>query len=1181
MSQDLQKLLKEALLNNSYDYDAMHKSLKNTWMNSFSYLYDMQKQYIGYEELFYYSDDEESRNISHIGHLYLDKMIYANFDVDYDLIHVHDREEYRTSRFYEKRFTITDVMMNPHIFLKIPVVIIDDQVIWDYQIQIKEDYATFTLPFRRNFVLEDERNPETDEVIYIEHKVQVLVIDNIFYQRMKVNKTSIGFNAISKQITITPSVINQFIEPEVREYVTDEWLKKFQVSNVSLLPSGQEDQMNKMVEKKIKKHSIPFQDGTMMCSIHIPNAIGKQYELGTALITLERDENGNYVGNLTDVINTLIHQSSTNFYVSLIFFNRLYSHTFYTGKKTTIVNDNLETDIMVVQESELVPYKTPIPVENFMVFKKSSDGYILEKNADMLSMHYPNIYLLKDKNMQVGDEYQIFYFYNNAYDLKYTVLFDFYFRFLYEKFAGCNKGVLNSWKEDILGGQDIMIYEETIIESDESNGSFYLIKTSSDYLLYGNCKVTIRSKYTTREKYTKKLGSVIEHPPRTTQLHPISEFGRVFVSTSDQINVTTTIPVFDTSDIESIEQYENRGKRSLEEVINDIYYNRYDLSEYSEQEKKDIKETFQKIIDYSYYNHEYGEMDFLTRYTTIPNNIGKEVIEYKDETLKNWIKVEPWVLRDYVLDQKKLGSSYHLFTNTIDLKSRLRTDTSVEFGRPTTKFNEDRYVFAFANERDYPTLLDCRVFVDGLMVVDLHQERRYFMSYLYIPADMVTYDSYIEIEIFPTYSFKEDIMFESMDDEVDVSIVEPTDNIWPTSADIYYQNTSYGTRYDSLHFDITSIYDRGEFLVGSDDPDKPVRFTRLNTFKIKPNDESVIGIPITATFSKCPLGEQFVIEKAGYVCLDFVEHGFNFNTDYMRIFRNGRLLPKDKYRFFSSFTHPLLVLLDVYDVGEIIYIDITPYRYTEIYHQEDLSPDNNLIDLSEIINKPFDIRYYDVYLNGRKLSLNNVFSITPTQITLVNIKSNYDLVIYERERDWEYFGLDYSQKIYYFSKDDFLDESYLTEYDKQKMIKEIIDETKDKRLTIYPNTNDEERFDDGLDNTGFVEYTVFYYGELIPKHFVNPDCLQFSEKLLSEEYPTILDTYRRSSYEDAINSYCKEMCDGMPDVICLDPDIIASGDSESVSLQVFMVGHPTDVDDATLNERIEINDDSDIEKERS
>ena len=77
MSDNLQTLLKRAFLNNSYDYESMDKAINKTWMNSFSYLYGLQKSAIDYEELFYYSGETISRNSKKIGNLYLDKLLFA------------------------------------------------------------------------------------------------------------------------------------------------------------------------------------------------------------------------------------------------------------------------------------------------------------------------------------------------------------------------------------------------------------------------------------------------------------------------------------------------------------------------------------------------------------------------------------------------------------------------------------------------------------------------------------------------------------------------------------------------------------------------------------------------------------------------------------------------------------------------------------------------------------------------------------------------------------------------------------------------------------------------------------------------------------------------------------------------------------------------------------------------
>ena len=756
----------------------------------------------------------------------------------------------------------------------------------------------------------------------------------------------------------------------------------------------------------------------MFSSLHLLNSAGRGYELGTSLIEMEDDGNGYYVGHLTDDQVALLKDHRYDIYISMMFINRLYHHTFYTGNNTTTSSTD-GADLFVLEENKNVPYKSPIPVENFMVFKinKETSGWYLEKNTEMLEMHYPNIYRIKDSDMTEGDTYSIFYFYYNNPDLEYTVLFDFYFKFLLDIF----------------------------------------------------------------------------------------------------------------------------NDKSLEEIINNIYYNKADLSMYDETEQIVFMNTFNKILAYQTFHHQYGDSDFINRYLNVSGNEDKEPIEYKDETLKEWIRVQPWVLRDYVLEKNKLGSSYHLFTNTLDLSSRIRTDTSQETGEKTmVEFDEARYVFAFANEREFPVLLDCRVFVDGILVGDVYQQRKLFMDYFYIPTKYVTNDSYIELEIFPRYEFEKEIQFSSLDENIEISIAEPTENIYPTVADIIFEQevgTGY-RRYSKDLFKITSHYARGNFEVTTVDLTKPVEYTRLSTFDIQPKSEMVINKPLKLKFSKVPVMRRFVMDRSGYTYISIGTNDFQFSYDYIRIFRNGRLIPKNRYKLVTSFKYPQIIFMEWFDKGDVVYIDITPYRYTQIYHKEKISKEETLIDLREIINKPFDIRYYDVYMNGRKLSLNNVFAITPWNITLVNLKSDYNLDIYERERDWEYFGLDYTENIYYFTLTDMIRSGIVHDEEFCKLIKDRIDELKDPKLNIYPNTFDEEPLDYSDVDMMYPIFHIFYYDELIPKTYVNPDRLQFIEDVLEGNFKDIIENYKRTPQEDSDSELDKLRRERYPGVICLDPDII-------------------------------------------
>ena len=331
MSDNLQAMLKRAFLNNSFDYDSMDTEINKAWTNSYSYLYTLQKSYVDYEELFYYSGDVISRDETKAGRLYLNKSLYACFDVDHDLIHACNREEYRRSDFYYKEYQFTDMISNVSIFHRIPIVMIDDKLIFDYKLISKKDSTTFILPFKRDFVIENPRNTDTDDIIYIDHKIQVLVVDNEFYERVMVNRNTINFSATSRTIEIPKSIFTE---------------------------------------------TLPTTNGVMFASIHIPSAkvSGKYrgYELGTNMIPLT-DIGDSYTAKLTDDVNVALHQYSGQFYLSCIYVNDLYKHDFYFGGNEVTVNSDGKTSLIVLQEEELVPYKTPIPVEDFMIFKRKND----------------------------------------------------------------------------------------------------------------------------------------------------------------------------------------------------------------------------------------------------------------------------------------------------------------------------------------------------------------------------------------------------------------------------------------------------------------------------------------------------------------------------------------------------------------------------------------------------------------------------------------------------------------------------------------------------------------------------------------------------------------------------------------------------------------------------------------
>lgn len=1079
MSTNLQSLLRQALLNNTYDYNVLHDTLKNTWTNSFASLYQLQKSIIGYDEHVYFSGDEFSREVENIGHLYLNKYGNACFDIDYDFIHVCNREEFKRSKFFMSDFSFTDMVDNPQIFHKLPIVMIDDQVIWDYKLSTRKESFTIVLPYGRRFVV--SKDLKDDEIIYLDHKIQVLIVDNVMYDRITVNKNLV-LKARSNTLTIDT-----------------QWL-----------------------------HTMPTKkEGIYFISIHIPNDIGEGYELGTSLLPCVY-ENNKLICQLTDTDLSLVNKWSKNFYISVIFINRLQHHMMYTGLPYTTCFDD-ECGIFILQREECVPYSMPVPIENLMIIRERDNHRVYLRNIEAVELFYPNIYHIKDPDHQDGDKYYIYYFYKYSDALKYTPLHDFYYNFLKLRFKG--------------------EYLEGIVDK------LYRLCPEDSFILFQDDEAI---------EGINNIDELIALCGDSTML-PEAEY--ILVCGDAEIAF---------------------GSWFLEPFVN--------------------------LIKYGYLIHRYGEIDFVKNYLLDEDNIGKDPIEYKDEKLRRWIDEDPNVLREYVLAQNKLyDSTYHLWTKSINLDSRLRTDTRTEMGEDGTNLPEECYVFAFRNDNTTSgKLLNLRIFVDGIYAIGVTQIRHYFTDYLYIPKKLVTADSYIEVEILPSYEYSKKLHFTSMDDEVHIDLLEPEDKIYPTAEDMYYITPTghmynilppSGTEitpstggdtikarsteavsmivngitydetemYDSALFELTAEYKNGNFVVETTDEENPVKFTRLNKFTIRPQSEAILNKDVIFCISKAPRILEVLITDSMYPSISLVGHNFKFDGEYLRVFKNGRLLSRNQYIFTYSYSFPRITFITPLEKGDIIYVDITPYKYKEIFSQERIiEADRVIIDLQGYIDKPFDVRYYDVYLNGRKLSLNNVFAISPWRIALVNTHSTYDLQIYEKERDYEYFGTEFKDHQYFYTVDDLLDSAFIYDDEIETVIDQIIDSKKDKNLTIKPNDNCEERNNsDTSYATGAITY-IFYRDELIPKQFINPDHLLFNKTYVESSFPLISETYQSKPSDLCRNDAEYERRKNYESVLMLDPDILFEGsyiaDTEHV---IYAAGHIDEVSDDMLNEDID------------
>lgn len=592
------------------------------------------------------------------------------------------------------------------------------------------------------------------------------------------------------------------------------------------------------------------------------------------------------------------------------------------------------------------------------------------------------------------------------------------------------------------------------------------------------------------------------------------------------------------------------NKQTLEEAVNKVYLQ--DITDMTVNDRDAFCGTFRKLYGYKPFDYEYDTIDFVKKHMD-----EKTPYEYRVERMHEFIADDTKALKDYVKRQNHISDSYYLFVSKIDLTRRVRNDTTGELQK-TIKFDEPRYLFIFQND-DF-VKLNMRIWVDGLLCMDVIQENEYGFDYIYIPCTMIKDDSYIEIEVYDSFSFSSEVYFPDMETMQEIVVVNNS-NLIPTLSDlIFIDRDDPEIQYDLDSFEVFRVrQDLDLTTFDSTEGKRKVDYTTMDIIKIKPRSELVLHRFITVAIRKNSYYTLYEYDRTRYPIISLEDYYFKNDPLYYRIFLNGRLMSTAMYLVKDNFDDFRIQILFDVNKGDRLSLDITPFQNELIYFTETI-PEDAIIDLTDVIDKPFDIRFYDVFLNGRKLNETNVFAISDTIIKLININSIYHLEIYQKERDEEYFGWTKNTIQYYFRIEDLFDEDFVTDEDKEEIIEDIIDETIDDItkengddpeedgpiIDKKPNTNDEDKnCDDEIEYDEELRNKIFYYEELLPKRLGDPMTTQFNKDYIKEEYPETTGTYLIEDSEIAqrlnagfANAY--ELIDRikMPtDILYFDPDI--------------------------------------------
>ena len=854
-----ESFLTEAFTNNSFDDRATDFGLRAGLDNSFSYLYRLQRNLIQYEEYFYttrnqvytFDYDEEGRKVYYktiqkneygkivkkrvpienpeFGDFYFDdkRRVCINFGVQ--LIPPESRERYRDPDimagqydFYGKEISQDELLSNPEIFHRIPVIIMDNKVLRDFSLCIYEDYFTLILtkkvtrkdPITNENTLEfhldwyfmhgknsENINPydeENQESIFSNHKFTIQVIENMGYNK----RGHIGF----------------------LDFKTNKGqLKNLGDGSYGVIPLD-------MIERASSASIYRPEEGSYFATVFLDNnpLSGDNKELSGTL--LDVDVNRDHIKiNFDKKTIRAMEQSGENLTVRFIFYRHLYKHKGYRGnfigthdKKVGLSNE-VWSDVFMIQEEELKDYPMAIPKENIILFKVNKDDVERYEtwtplSHDVLSCYYPNIYQIRNseesiiRNIKENDAHYGYYYTEDGR----------YFN-QYDEYLG-NQDISKEEVEDLLSSSK---YEKQIrhkLNNLEVGDEF-----RAYYFYYPGYDLHFENMYKFFYTYLYcKWGKGSEHGMALDEIINAIIFEDIDLNTSfselDPEVLKETV-VAKEAVIEILDgTFEGLPNNStaigdkvydlfLEDItiedldrlqelgIVNVYLNNADFNDAEIVARiiYNFTMTFDFIVFREITHYHYDDIDYLKNIDDLTNPYAKSMtsLEYRVKRLKDFISDDPEVLRKYVLAQNKVSMKYDFVFERKNYENMIRVETE---DANHTQIPES-YLFMFERFEE-SNFINYRIFIDGFIFTDYLQVTIGYQDYIYIPVECLKEGDFVEIETFPVYSYKEIITFSEENKSVIIDFPE-SEYIKPTLSDLYFKSP----------YNDNEVYDKNDFQV--------------------------------------------------------------------------------------------------------------------------------------------------------------------------------------------------------------------------------------------------------------------------------------------------------------------------------------------------------------------------------
>lgn len=1184
ITNDLRTLMKETEINNTFDIESVATADKYTLENSWAYLARVQRNTIHFEKYYFPTSRASSESIQY-GDLYLDNRYRVCLRVHEDIVKhsardifyaerndhkvsltsknissyyfkyivekdssgneslillepngyqsdsttntfekIHGNEDYYigktvTIRFpmYKNEFSLKDINTYSDIFSRLPLVYVktgtDRKYLLD-EVSFRVDNGDLIIifPYRTNF-LYDRHNG------LIQHEVSVIFVDNCEYltgttSTNKIKKTSTVDGNTTVYYEVSASTFG------LTTFRTDGTYMAF-----------------------VKFGTNEYE------SLWVSSVVSDAQKT-----KLRIDFNAN--------LEQQILSTTAAFTIYLVFAKDMYEYVMKSGNTFVVRSSNRIAEncppIALINPKEGVNFSSPIPVENTMVVKMITDGssfngmYEYTYGVDS-EVHYPNMYKITDTNMELGDIYRFFYFYNDTQiGMRYKNRFQYFHRYLRKKLE-------QSYIEDAInvcyfGDNSVInnLVNESLTRTEFDNMVAVFIKLWNYTPYEYQYDLIDYVKYYTSDEY----GAVTSNGEQTYVEHD-----NELVPISAALGRETPYEY----KVDRLEDFIDRNTEALKDYVkiqnktSEVYYMFAKMINLEKRLRtdtsKEIKCSDTVTFDKPHYIFTFQHND---KTETPVIHIWVDGLL----TMHNTIIEENGIYFIYVPADEITEDSYL----EIEVRhSYALTDTNLYF--PSTNLT-DAYTVIIDNPDDVsPTLSDLMFF--------------YYNTSTGIIGDEIDISNF---EIFRSrYSYWKKCTYVDdgailvvEDESYDETATDPA-QVRVSTVKKTIPSISVGD-YVKIDYKVTVSSLDGSFV-------KKVDFMPIDVIKIRAKSSDILHKNIALKIRKNSVYQAIHAQSTRYPAIN-IDSNFDvkFDPDYYQVYRNGRLIPKSMFVVKETDSARKIQAIFEMHKGDSIAFDALPYK-TELVYSADEVPEHAIIHLVDdngepLLDKPFDIRYYDVYLNGRKLNETQCFGVGDTFLHILNGHSMKHLEIYSRDRDEEYFGWHKHKYTWWFSSDNFridevIDENrdtslaFVTDDDRHWIIDDIISSfIDDEGLTDYIKTNETD--DTEEDNVEDVEYTdlvkckIFYYEELLPTRLTIATESQFDNEYIRTEYEPIHSTYmiEDSTIAKAANGRRRTLLTESAitvthldeDVLYMDPDI-----NVTTASTVFMMGDYDDV----------------------